>query len=253
MKPSDDLSDVIPIGVTIAITDGVNEMKFGKRICEIQGYGENGWTTDQMLDYFEDLCRVYDAWAESKANWTLPDYWHDLVLPDDVRNATGLNAWAVIRDFVAKCYDKYTDKSMVQILTKLHVLPQQWQNSVCANKGRDRMPAISYEQIGIMEDYFTAIEPPYSMLVLMDETGLTRSSVETFRKQFVRRRIAIHGEEARKRDRAPDLLRHLIAQGDLRNSEVLDEVEKQTGIRFSKSYVSKVRNRPEQPRKKKKP
>jgi hypothetical protein len=253
MEPSDDLSDVIPIGVTIAITDGVNEMKFGKRICEIQGYGENGWTTDQMLDYFQDLCRVYDAWAESKSAWVLPDYWHDLEMPDEVRNASGLNAWAVVRDFVAKCYEKYADKSMVEILYKLRIQPDEWRNIVSANKGRDRIPSINMEHVAIMETYFTALVPPYDMNELSEKVGLGRRTLETMRKQFAKRRIAIHGEEALRHDRAPALLRHLIAQGDLRNNEVLDEVEKQTGIRFSKSYVSKVRNRPEQPRKKKKP
>lgn len=253
MSQHDDLSDVIPIGVTIAISDGVQEMKFGKRICEIQGYGENGWTTDQMLDYFQDLCRVYDAWAESKSGWVLPDYWHDLVVPDDVRNAKGLNSWSVLRDFVAKCYAKYTDKSMTQILCKLGVLPEQWQDSVCANKGRDRMPAINLNHVGIMEDYFTALEPPYPIPQLMDETGMSRGTLETFRKQFAKRRIVIHGEEALKRDRAPDRLRQLVSSGDYTNKECLEIVERETGIRFSKSYVSKIRMNPDQPRRKKKP
>jgi hypothetical protein len=252
MPKSDDLSDVIPIGVTIGITDGVNEMKFGKRICEIQGYGENGWTTDQMLDYFTDLCRVYDAWVESKSPWALPE-WGELVLPDDVRNPSGLQGWCAVRDYVAKCYERYSDKQMTQILDKLGLRPDEWQNSVCANKGYERMPRITTEMVGIMEAFFTAVEPPYLMTKLMEQTGLTRNTLQTFRKQFASRRIALHGDDALKRDRAPELLRQLIAEGELRNNEILDEVEKQTGIRFSKSYVSKVRTRPDQPRRKKKP
>ena len=252
MEPHDVLSDVIPIGVTIAISDGVNEMKFGKRICEIQKYGEDGWTTDQMLDYFEDLCRVYDAWVESQSPWTLPDYWYDLVLPDDVRNATGINAWSKVRDFVAKCYDKYDTKTMSQILYRLRVSPEEWQNSVCANKGRERMKPITMEKVGIMEEYFTAVEPPYSMFVLMEKTGLTRSTLETFRRQFAKRRIVKHGEDALKYDRAPERLRQLVSEGCHTNNECLRIVEQETGVKFSKSYVSKLRCRP-LPRKKKKP
>ena len=251
MKPSDDLSDVIPIGVTIAITDGVNEMKFGKRICEIQGYGENGWTTEQMLDYFEDLCRVYDAWAESKSPWNLPDSFGDLVLPDDVRNASGINGWSKVRDFVAKCYDRYEDKTMPQVLYRLGVEPHEWQNSVCANKGRERMQPIGMQHVGIMEEYF-AVEPPYSMFVLMEQTDLTRSTLETFRKQFAKRRIVKHGDLALKHDRAPERLRQLVSEGCHTNNECLRIVEQETGVKFSKSYVSKLRCRP-LPRKKKKP
>lgn len=236
----DDLSDVIPIGVTIAISDGVQEMKFGKRICEIQGYGENGWTTDTMLDYFQDLCRVYDAWAESKNKWVLPDDYADLRLPDEPLAFTGYSAkWAELRDFVAKCYDKYTDVRMADLLKHLGVPIAHWQQSV----GGGRVPPAIMDgtQLGLVEDYYTAIKMPYVIGQLEAETGITRGSLDTMRKQFAARRLVIHGDKARLNDLAPRLLRNLIQQGKHTNAEILRMVHKQTGVKFSKSYVSKVR------------
>lgn len=236
----DDLSDVIPLGVTIAISDGVQEMKFGKRICEIQGYGEDGWTTEQMLDYFQDLCRVYDAWAESKKPWAIPDDYGDLRLPENPLAFSGYAPkWAELRDFVGKCYDKYVAVSMADLLEHLGVPIAHWQQSV----GGGRVPAtiINADQLGLIEGYYTAIKMPYVIGQLEAETGLSRGSLDTMRRQFTARRLAIHGEQALLNDRAPLMLRHLVKEGHHTNADILRIVHEATGVKFSKSYVSKVR------------
>lgn len=246
------LDDVIPIGVGIRISDAVQDMWMGRRICDVYGFGEDGWTDSMILDYLVAVTEFHDKFVESQSPWNLPDYWHDLRLPDGIRTISGLHDFSKIRDFVAKCYDKYTDKSMSEILCKLHLLPYEWQDSVCANKGRERMPQIDLGHVRIMEDYFTAVEPPYPMGDLMTQTKLSRRTLETFRKQFTRRRLLIHGDAALVRNRASDRLRQLVASGAHTNNDCLRIVHEETGIQFSKSYVSKLRCRP-QPRKKKKP
>lgn len=240
----DDLQDVIPIGVTVTISDGVQEMKFGKRICEIRGYGENGWTTDQMLDYFTDLCRVYDAWAESRKPWVMPESYEDLRLPDGIR-WQGYNTWHELRDFVAKVYDHFVPHSMADVLRQLGVPIENWQMSVCGG-GRVNIPRImTVQELGEIEQFYTAITPPYEIKELIERTGFSRGTLGTIGKQFAKRRIAIHGENALKVDRAPAMLKHLVAEGRHTNSECLRMVHQATGVKFSKSYVSKIRQRQE--------
>ena len=241
-QTNDDLSDVIPIGVTVTISDGVQEMKFGKRICEIQGYGENGWTNESMLDYFTDLCRVYDAWAESKKPWVMPDNYEDLRLPDGIR-WKGYNTWHELRDFVAKVYDHFAPRSMADVLRQLDVPIENWQTSV-AGGGRVNIPTImTVKELGDVEAFFTAVTPPYEIKDLIANTGLSRGALETLRKQFQKRRLWLHGDEALKVDRAPAMLKHLVAQGQHTNTEILDIVYVATGVQFSKSYVSKIGQR----------
>jgi hypothetical protein len=234
----DDLSDVIPIGVTITITDGVQEMKFGKRICEIQGYGENGWTNEMMLDYFTDLCRVYDAWAESKSPWVLPEAYEDLVMPEGIMNS-GWDTSFQLRDFVAKCYEKYAPRKLSEILGHLGVSVMDWYQSVC--NGRTPTAVLDVRLLNEIEVFYTAITPPYPQSELMAATKLTRNPLEAIGRLFRGRRIAIHGENALKVDRAPRMLRYLIEQGEYQNHECLRRVYEATGVKFSKSYASKIK------------
>jgi len=242
-QPDDDLSDVFPIGVTISITDGVQEMKFGKRICDIQGYGENGWTNEMMLDYFTDLCRVYDAWAESKKPWVMPDNYEDLRLPAEGVNHTGYSTSHQLRDFVAKVYDHFAPRTMADVLRQLDVPIQNWQTSVAGGGRVSIANYLSVQQLGEIEAYFTAITPPYDWKKLMESTGLARGPLETLRKQFRKRRLWLHGEDALKVDRAPAMLKHLVSEGQHTNREILDIVHETTGVRFSKSYVSHLRQK----------
>lgn len=239
----DDLSDVIPIGVTIAISDGVHEMKFGRRICEIQGYGENGWTTEQMLDYFQDLCRVYDAWAESKSPWIIPENYEDLCLPEAIRSQdyNTWQSWHELRDFVSKAYDAFVPRTMSEILGKLNVTIEQWILSICS--GNRTVPIISAETLGEIERFYTALEHPYPIKDLMGYTDYSRGTLENIGKLFAKRRLALHGEQARNIDKAPAMLRHLVAEGNHTNAECLRIVERETGVKFSRSYVSKIRQR----------
>ena len=52
---------VVHAPVSIGIKDAVDEMHMGKQLCEIRGYGRP-WSTNQMLDYFTDLCTFHDRW-----------------------------------------------------------------------------------------------------------------------------------------------------------------------------------------------
>lgn len=235
---SDDLSDVIPIGVTIGISDGVQEMKFGRRICEIRGYGENGWTRDQMLDYFEDLCRVYDAWAESKRPWILPDNFDDLVLPDGIKH-DGFNTGHQLKNFVAKCYEKYVPHSICGILLKLKVPIMDWYQSV--HHGRIPPRVLTPKALCMIEQHYTAVTPATEIKELIAETGLTRRMIETLGEMFKGRRIALYGETALLVDRAPQMLKQLLREGELRNYECIKEIQATTGVKYSKSYVSKMR------------
>lgn len=62
---SDDcLCDVIirePVQITMH--DAVDEMWMGRQLCDARGY-DYPWTSNKILDYFTDLCKFYDRWAE---------------------------------------------------------------------------------------------------------------------------------------------------------------------------------------------
>jgi len=242
MEPFDDLSDVYPLGVTIGISDGVNEMWMGRRICDIQGYGADGWTTEQMLDYFTDLCRTYDAWADSKVPWVLPADFHNLKLPDDIRNS-GCGTWNELRDFVQKCYKHYAPIPIEDLLNHLQLQPIDWLRSVAG--GKDINPDwATMKSVILAESYFTSVHPPCEFNELMKVTGMSRSILEILnRLMFSQRRMIIHGEEAAKVDRAPEMLKHLVLKGDYTTPEILAMVHKATGVKFSKSYASKIRVR----------
>jgi len=233
----DDLSDVIPLGITIGISDGVQEMWMGRRICEIQGYGEEGWTTEMMLDYFTDLCRTYDAWAESKAPWLMPDDWDDLVLPEGVSN---LNS-PELRLYGTKVYNHFTTRSMNEVLQKLGITPAEW---FWVEKHTDRVKVdFTTEKLDIVESYYTQIHRPYEVGELIKQTGFSSNNLDIIREIFAQRRVHIHGEEARKVDRAPALLRQLVLEGKYQTPKILQMVYDETGVRFSKSWASKIRVR----------
>ena len=234
---NDNLSDVIPLGITIGITDGVQEMWMGRRICQIQGYGEEGWTTEMMLDYFTDLCRVYDAWADSKAPWVIPDNWDDVALPDDVNNSKHPN----LRDYAIKVYNQFENRSMNEVLDKLGVTPTEW-FWVDIHAERAKLE-FTKEKLDEVEWYFTQIHRPYEVGELMKKTGFTQANTEVMRDIFAHRRVCIHGEEARKVDRAPAMLRQLVLEGKYKTPEILKMVYEATGVKFSKSWASKIRVR----------
>jgi hypothetical protein len=237
MSSDDDLTDVIPIGVTIGITDGVNEMWMGRRICEIQGYGENRWTADQMLDYFTDLCRVYDTWCDSKAPWIMPDDWQQLVLPPDVRH-TGYNRCHELRDFVAKAYERY-DLGMSDLLRHLGVEPTMWMQSLQGSQYRGL--TLTYEQVNQVEDWNLQIVPPTQVKEMMASLGVSRKTFDTLSEPFRKRRIKVHGEDALKVDRAPELLRQLVLAGEHKTDVILQMVYDATGVKYGKSRASKIR------------
>lgn len=56
---------VVHAPVSIGIKDAVDEMHMGKQLCEIRGYGRP-WSTNQMLDYFTDLCTFHDRWQSEQ-------------------------------------------------------------------------------------------------------------------------------------------------------------------------------------------
>jgi len=237
LSDSDNLSDVFPIGVTIGITDGVQEMWMGRRICEIQGYGDNGWTTEQMLDYFTDLCRVYDAWCDSKAPWIMPDDFQQLVLPPDVRH-TGYNRCHELRDFIAKAYERY-DVRMSDLLRHLGVEPTMWLQSLQGSQYRDA--TLTYEQVDEVEDWNLHIVAPTQVKEMMASLGVSRKTFDTLSAPFRKRRIKVHGENALKVDRAPDLLRQLVLAGEHKTDVILQMVYDATGVMYGKSRASKIR------------
>lgn len=234
---SDDLSDVFPIGVTIGITDGVNEMWMGRRIADIQGYGDKGWTVEEMLGYFTDLCRVYDTWCDSKSPWIMPDNFHELVMPPDVRH-WGYNRCHELRDFVAKAYDCY-DVRMSELFAQLGIEPTVWMQSAQGSQYAGK--TLTHNQIDEIEDWNLHIVRPSQVKDLMASLGVSRKTFDTLSEPFRKRRIKVHGEAALKVDRAPELLRQLVLAGDHKTDVILQMVYDETGVRFGESRASKIR------------
>jgi hypothetical protein len=99
------------------------------------------------------------------------------------------------------------------------------------------------QKLDVVESYYTQIHRPYEVGELMKKTGFTQGNLDTLRDIFAQRRLHIHGDEARKVDKAPAMLRQLVLEGEYKTPQILQMVYEATGVKFSKSWASKIRVR----------
>jgi len=138
-------------------------------------------------------------------------------------------------------YNQFENRSMNEVLDKLGVTPTEW-FWVDIHAERAKLE-FTKEKLDEVEWYFTQIHRPYEVGELMKKTGFTQANTEVLRDIFAHRRVCIHGEEARKVDRAPAMLRQLVLEGKYKTPEILKMVYEATGVKFSKSWASKIRVR----------
>ena len=234
----DDLADVKPLGVRIEISDGVHGMWMGRQLCEVRGYGVP-WTTETMLNYFEDLCKFYDIWAESMSQVSLPNSVSELQALD--LDGDTFNKWKMIRAYVEGAYNKFPNESLMSILGRLSVSPTQYLQA-CTTGGLPKCFEVSDDFINEIEAYYLSQEK--NVWVRMSEHfGISAHIVKNICRVFRKRHIAKYGDVVGARVYARELLNDLALCTDETPTNICKEVFDRSGVEFDLSAVTKIRKR----------
>ena len=234
----DDLADVKPLGVRIEISDGVHGMWMGRQLCEVRGYGVP-WTTETMLDYFQDLCKFYDAWSESISHIALPETMSELQALDLAGET--FNKWKSIRVHVQGAYDKFSDESLSSILDALGITPTQYLQA-CTTGGMPKCFEATSDFVKELEEYYLSHEK-IVWTVIGKNYGIKPNVAKNICKVFDKRHIAKYGDMAGKRKYARELLNDLALYTNDTPTTITKEVFDRTGVEFDLSAVTKIRKR----------
>ena len=239
VHPDDCLCDVHVLNVTTQISDGVHGMWMGRELAEIRDYG-TPWTTQTMLNYFEDLVKFHDAWCESVNKVLLPDLASQLQSLD-LENET-FSKWKIVREYVQSAYNKYDELPLAEILESLCVSPQLWV-SACTTGGFPKSYGdVDYGLINDLEQYCLSHEN----LVWTEMGSVLRigaNSAQTLAKVFVERHKTKWGDINGTRGRAKELMYDLSLHTDIGPTALCNYVFDTTGVRFNISNVTKIRKR----------
>lgn len=234
----DDLADVKPLGVRIQISDGVHGMWMGRQLCEVRGYGVP-WTNEKMLDYFQDLCKFYDAWSESISHIGLPDAASELQALDLAGDT--FNKWKLIRAYVEGAYSKFPNESLNSIMVALGITPTQYLQA-CTTGGLPKCFEVTAEFIDRLEEYYLSHEK----IVWVDVAkhfGISAHIIKNLCRVFNKRHITKYGDIAGQRKYARELLQDLALCTNETPTNITKEVSDRTGVQFDLSSVTKIRKR----------
>jgi len=111
--------------------DAVQGMWMGQRICDVLGYdSDHVWDDQSILKYLETLVMVHDEWASSGGFYaTGVDAIQPLSMPKNPCQAT-----ALIRNAVYEFSMRFHKVPPMDIITKLGVTIEQFQQAVSGNK-----------------------------------------------------------------------------------------------------------------------
>jgi len=234
----DDLSDVKPLGVRIQIDDGVHGMWMGRQLCEVRGYCAP-WTDEKILDYFQDLCKFYDAWSESASNAVLPDVVSDLQALE--LEGDTFNRWKLIRSYVEGAYNKYLTESLPSIMKMLGVSPTLWLQA-CTTGGLPKCFEATTEFVAELETYYMSHEDVV-WKHMGEHFGLHPKMMKNLCRVFEKRHMVKYGYKALDRKVAKKILKELALTTSMTPTAICDEVFKRTEVRFHLSAVTKIRKR----------
>jgi len=234
----DDLADVKPLGVQIQISDGVHGMWMGRQLCEVRGYSAP-WTNDKILDYFQDLCKFYDAWSESISHVALPDVVSELQALD--LEGDTFNRWKLIRAYVQGAYDKFPNESLVSIMDALGITPTQYLQA-CTTGGLPKCFEVTPDFLVRLEEYYLSHEK-IVWVEIGKHFGISAHIAKNVCKVFEKRHVAKYGDLQGQRKYARELLNDLALSTDETPTHVTKEVFDRTGVRFDLSAVTKIRKR----------
>lgn len=234
----DDLSDVHLLGVRIEISDGVHGMWMGRQLCEVRDYGVP-WTDEKILDYFQDLCKFYDAWSECVS---------DVVMPDSITEVQTLDLscetfskWKLIRSHVQGAYQKFPSESLVSILAALAITPTQYLQA-CTTGGIPKGVVCTAEFLDEVESAFLAT-PKIVWAHFAKRFGVNARTMKNICAVFAKRHIQAYGNIEGDRREARRLLNSLSLCTEGTPTHITTEVFDRTGVRFDLSAVTKIRKR----------
>lgn len=236
--PDTCLCDVKPLGVRIQV-DGVRDMWMGRALAELRGHSAP-WTTESMLDYFDDLMHLYDEWVKRRIVVELPDELPACFEPRDW-GTKNFQKWQAIRLTIQQAMDKYA-APMSTVLKHFGVSPQDFLLAYTSNRHHN-IRIHTYEEVDELEAMLLVAEP--RLEPVKARFGLTRAQWRGLRTFWRARYEMLWGEHNRLKDerdrKAAVLIRELCRDKNLGNTDIVNRVEAATGRRYDLSQVTRIR------------
>lgn len=233
---------VIPDGTdtSIQVTDAVNMMWMGREVCDLRGYCAP-WTNETILDYFTDLTRFYDVWAQSGHNDITdgePVALHQVPQTVDRNSMYPQARWKSIRDAVMYCMNRF-DNGLAEILQHFGLTPSEFAEAATCGKTLN----VSYKDIQWWEEMF--MNPDITLEQISQDTGMTINSVRGLVKYWRsrRERSSSFCEKTADELAIARTYRHLCLETDLNSTEIRDIMLREHGKTYDKSTISKFRKR----------
>lgn len=230
--PEECLCDVkLPAEPTpIRVRDAVNEMFMGPSVCEYRGYSVP-WTPNKILDYFVDLCRFYDAWTITQDAETEIRSLADVPTKLDLSGPT-YKRWETVREAVRLCMEQL-DVPLVHILQHINITPDEFMEAATVNRAPR---SLTYEDMTKLDKLMMDKSLSYADIAREMQFGkmMVRGMVKYWR---VRREKQPHEQTAKER------MHDLATNSNLSPSEICDIIQREYGVSYHRSAVSKYRQR----------
>jgi hypothetical protein len=214
------IKEVTPI---MSTNNMVRDMRYGLVIAEMFNFGIP-WTTESMVDFFEKVCFAHD----SLDNEYVPE-------PLRLEGVPANDGWKMVRDSVREGLAHKSEPSIVDVLYRLNVSFDTFIQSISNGKFHCNKP-FSMDNLIQLEQILTDPDVVYTKAV--KEFGLPLGTVQSLMEYWepVRSRKPSRQLEAR------SIILKMSLQG-LPPREIIPKVYEATGIRYSRSAVTHIKNR----------
>ena len=217
--------------------DAVEEMWMGRELCDLKGYCAP-WTDEKILNYLDDLKTFFDEYHNNPMSTQLSSEDETLrdIQPIFRMDYEPLGDWwHRIRGEVQYSMDRLND-SLCDIIKQLDLTPQEFIDAATLRRAGDDW---DWEKLQLLDEMFSIIAPVLAHI--SRKTGCTIDVVRGFKKYWVprRMRLGVNSNPARV------LLGKLALDPtiNLSNREICLLVEKEYGVKYEGSVVSKIRKR----------
>jgi hypothetical protein len=233
------LCDVKPIGVEIGVADLVNDMFMGRQLCDIQGYCAP-WTRNDILDYFQDLCKFYDAYAEQKKNPIIIGEFESQKLPEHVKHDK-FGGDAQMRHYVRTVYNQF-GRSMSDTLQQLGVSADEYRFAL--SRTRVGKYVMTMQMVDYLETELTKLNRP-TLAEMSSAIKVPTTVIMAFAREVDERRKQLHGAAATASDaEALEMVKQLAEDTNLAPTAIVNLVFDRTGVWFNRStpHQHRLRN-----------
>lgn len=219
--------------------DAVEEMWMGRELCELKDYCAP-WTREKTLSYLEDLKTFYDEYHHNPVATQLSSEDETLrdLNPISRDEYEPLNKWwDRIRKEVQYGMDNLND-SLCDIVKQLGLTPQEFIDAATLRRAGDDW---DWEKLNMLDEMFSIACP--ILAHIQRKTGCTKDVIKGLKKYWVPRRMRIGvGDNP---NPARVLLGKLALDPSLNlsNREICAIVEKEYGVKYESSTVSKIKRR----------